>query len=387
MSSAPVDLATPAEFDVPRKRGTLHGYQWVIIALICSRLLICAVMLFSRMIFRPSGDWQAGGLLGCFLQWDASLWYLHIARGGYWFSLQSSSAMPFFPLYPILVKLASYVFHDFRIAGLVVSNLSLVAAGLLFNAVINLDYSDERINRNAAMFFMFNPYSFFFSSAYTESTFLLLALGSFLAARRNWWFLACVLGSLLSATRQVGVLIILPLFLEYVRQHWKPEESIWRLFHPRVLLLGLVPLGLGAYMVYSCLKFGDALAFAHAAAQGFHRYFSSPKVTLSSAYRYAPFFGWLFIGAIVVSLIIVVVGLRLRVRISYLAFASILTATYLCSSTLEALPRYLSVEFPLFIILGLLSTRFRWCYEPLLVASIGLLTLCTILSATGYWIT
>lgn len=344
-------------------------------------------MLFSRMIFRPSGDWQAGGLLGCFLQWDASLWYLHIARGGYWFSLQSPSAMPFFPLYPILVKLTSYVFHDFRVAGLVVSNLSLVIAGLLFNALINLDYDDLRINRKAAMFLMFSPYSFFFSYAYTESTFLLLAMGSLLAARRNWWFLACLLGALLSATRQVGVLIILPLFLEYVRQYWKPGESIWRLVHPRIFLLGLVPSGLGAYMLFSHLKFGDALAFAHAAAQGFHRYFSSPKVTLYSAYRYLPFFGWWFIGAIVVSLVILVIGLFLKVRISYLAFAALLTATYLCSSTLEALPRYLSVEFPLFMILGLLSTRFRWCYEPLLIASIGLLTLCSILSATGYWIT
>ncbi len=114
---------------------------------------------------------------------------------------------------------------------------------------------------------------------------------------------------------------------------------------------------------------------------------ASSIVTLSTVEIYTTFFDWLFIGAIVSSIIVVIAGFFLKVRLSYLVFAIVLTATYLCSSTLEALPRYLSVEFVLFITLGVLSTRVKWAYEPILVASMALLTLCTILFATGFWIT
>jgi hypothetical protein len=51
------------------------------------------------------------------------------------------------------------------------------------------------------------------------------------------------------------------------------------------------------------------------------------------------------------------------------------------------MPRYFSVEFPLFIVIGLIVARFERAYEPLLAASIALLTLCTVLSANGYWMT
>lgn len=380
------EVAPPARSPL-RTRELLRGWEWTLAALVCSRLVILGVIALSRITFRPARYWQSGNLLSVLIQWDASLWYLDIARYGYTFSTVQPSRMPFFPLYPLLVKAVSFVFHDTRIAGLLVSNLSLIVAALLFNALINVDYDDPRVNRTAAIFFAFSPYSFFFSCAYTESTFLLLTIGSFLAARQRRWLLACLLGMCLSATRQVGVLIGLPLLMEYVWQHWRPGSSLKPLFHPRILLLGLVPMGLAAFMYFSYYEFRDPLAFAHAAAGGFKRYFASPVATLASVEIYPPFFDWLFIGVLVTSLVLLVIGVLLRVRASYLTFAAILTATYLCSSSLEALPRYLSAEFVLFVVLAVMSTRFKWTYEPLLVASIGLLTICTALFATGFWIT
>ncbi len=81
------------------------------------------------------------------------------------------------------------------------------------------------------------------------------------------------------------------------------------------------------------------------------------------------------------------IGLCLRVRASYLVFAGLLTIMYWCANAMEAWPRYLSVEFPLYIILGLLVTRIKWMYEPILAASITALTISIALSATGFWIT
>lgn len=59
----------------------------------------------------------------------------------------------------------------------------------------------------------------------------------------------------------------------------------------------------------------------------------------------------------------------------------------LCGNSLEAIPRYLSILFPLFIVLGVVAVRFRWSYELIFASSTVLLTICTVLSANGYWMT
>lgn len=367
-------------------RELFSGAKWVFVAFIVSRVIIFATIGLSRMIMVRADRWHPGGIMSVLTQWDGDLWYLSIARRGYDFTQGGLAPFPFFPLYPMLVKLVSLVFRDMRVASLLTSHVCLLVAGLLLHVLVRMDYKDPRVSRVAVMFLMFSPVSFFFSSAYTESTFLMLALGSFLAARNGKWLIACLLGMCLSATRNVGVLITLPLVIEYVRQTWRPGESMRVLFHPRILLFGIVPLGIGSYMLYTFLKFNNALAFVHA-SEAWGRQFTSPIETLSSFQTYEPFYQWFFMGAMVTAVLLWAAGIFLKIRASYLVFAALLTATYLCAKTMEAWPRYLSVEFPLFLVLGLLAARWRWSYEPLLAASIALLTLCTILSANGYWIT
>jgi hypothetical protein len=338
------------------------------------------------MVMVRAAYWHPGGLLSVLTQWDGELWYIGIVRNGYTFSTNGPSSLPFFPFYPLLVKLVSFVFRDLRIAAILTSHACLIAAGFFLHALVRIDYKDPRVARAAVMFLMFSPVSFFFSNAYTESTFLMLATGSFLAARKGHWLVASLAGMCLAATRNVGLLITLPLFIEYVRQVWRPGVTARELFHPRVLLLALVPLGLGLYMLYGYLRFGDPLAFVHAAAI-WGRKFTSPQVTLATVKNYNLFYGWLFLGTIGFSLLLWGVGLALKIRASYLVYMALLTSVYLCSGTLEAMPRYFSVEFPLFIVIGLIVARFERAYEPLLAASIALLTLCTVLSANGYWMT
>ncbi|MBA2744266.1 MAG: hypothetical protein H0U43_08185 [Chthoniobacterales bacterium] len=102
---------------------------------------------------------------------------------------------------------------------------------------------------------------------------------------------------------------------------------------------------------------------------------------------YTTFYYIFFLCALIITLAILTAGLFLKLRATYLLYAAMLTTIYLCSKTFEAFPRYVSVEFPIFIILGLLAARFKWAYEPLFVAPVALLTLRTILSANGYWMT
>lgn len=373
----------------------VYSARWVLAAFVTSRLLIFAVIMLSRLIFVRAESWHPGGLLSVLGQWDGDLWYLEIARNGYSFSTVQPSPMPFFPFYPMLVKLVSFVFHDMRIAAFVVSHSCLLAAGLMLHALISVDYKDPRVSRVAVTFLMFNPAAFFFSHAYTESTFLMLAIGSFLSAIKGRWLLAGVLAMCLSATRNVGILIGLPLFIEYVRQF--SGRPLAGLLHPRVLLLGLVPLGLGGYMLFSYVKFDDPLAFVHA-SKVWGRTFTSPRETFASLERYEPFLKWWFLTTMGAALLLWLGSFHLRtrahhlvlyfrVRPSYLVFVAMLIATYWCASSMEAWPRFLSVAFPLYIILGVVASRFRWAYEPLLAGSITMLTIAIVLSASGFWIT
>ena len=64
-----------------------------------------------------------------------------------------------------------------------------------------------------------------------------------------------------------------------------------------------------------------------------------------------------------------------------------LIAFSLSWGTMASSPRYLSIIFPLFIVLGLITARFEGAYEWLLAASVAVLTLCTVLITNGYWMT
>ena len=378
--------ATAPRGDIATRYPLLAGWQWVLITLVVSRLIIFAVIGLARMTFIKGDVWQPGGIFTVLLQWDAELWYVTIARQGYTYDPDFPSSMGFFPFYPLVIRLFSFLFEDMRVAAVVASHVCLVGAGLLFNALINVDYKDQRVNRAAVAFLMFSPVSFFFSHAYTESTFMLLSFGAFLAARKGRWLLACLCGACLTATRNVGMLIALPLFIEYVHQIWRPGVTWRELLHPRILLFAIIPAGFGLFSVYSYLKFGTPFAYLEA-TKVWGRQFVGPWQTLANVSLLPSFYQAFFLGILTAGLVLWAAAFYFKLRTSYLIYATLLITIYLCGASLEAIPRYLTVVFPLFITMGLVATRWPWSYVPLLATSTALLTLCNILSAMGYWMT
>lgn len=364
----------------------LRGWQWVAVTFVVSRLIIFTLIDLSRMEFGRGPFWHPGGVFASLLNFDAELWYIEIARSGYTFSATSPSSMGFFPFFPMLIRAAAPLFPDIRLAALFVSHACFFIGALLVNALINHDYEDQRINRGAITFLMFGPVSFFFSHAYSESTFLMLAAGAFLAALHRQWLVACLCGMCLSATRNIGVLIAVPLFIEYLRFIWRDGVEWKALFHPRILLLGLVPLGLLLFLLYGYYAFGDLFAYFKATAV-WGRSFTSPWATIANARDLPVFLRWCNGGVFVVAIIVWLGGFATRVRASYMVWAALLMTIYACGSSLEAVPRYLSIVFPLFIILGIISARRPSLSMPILAGSVALLTIGTILSAAGFWIT
>jgi hypothetical protein len=172
-------------------------------------------------------------LLAPAARWDA-VWFLAIAQDGY-----SGDARPaFFPLYPLLVA----ALGGTAVAGVVVSAACAVVALTVLHRLASLELGEAAAGATVLAVAFF-PTSFFLTAVYSESLFLALSAGAFLAARTGRPALAGALGALAAATRSIGVLLVVPLWLLL-----KSRERMWIL---------LVPLGLAAYCAWLWWVRGD----------------------------------------------------------------------------------------------------------------------------------
>jgi hypothetical protein len=365
---------------------------WVAVMFGASRLIIVLVMLLARRTvgLGPYVDVSqqmehGGSLLDLFTQWDG-VWYRMIATHGY-LPPANPLAPSFFPFYPILVRAASFlVGGNMQIASVLVSNASLFGAALLLYRLLRLDHVDG-ICRRAIAFLMLSPLSFYFSAAYSESTFLFLTVGSALAVRAGRWLPACLLAMCAAATRPPGMLLGALLLIELLVQWRHTGERLLTWIVPRLLLFGLVPVGVVAYFTYCHFVLGDFFKPIHAHNVGWEQGMTAPWVTFFQPRVFTANYIALYQTLILIGLAAIVLGGALRVRVSYTVYAVVSALFALSWGTLDGVPRYISAIFPVYGGLALCATRWKWTYEPILALSVALLALCTVLFANAYQIT
>src|SRR5215208_4260644 len=88
-------------------------------------------------------------------RWDAPH-YLDIARMGYVSGGVEERWIVFFPLYPWLVRAASFVLRDGLLAAFFVSGVASVAAGLLLHRLARADEPEE-VARGAVFYLLVFP--------------------------------------------------------------------------------------------------------------------------------------------------------------------------------------------------------------------------------------
>lgn len=159
-------------------------------------------------------------------RFDAN-WYAGIALDGYHWqhSFERQQNIAFFPAYPMLMRVVGQLTGAFderlprsrRIvrltwAGLLVSLVAFVFAAWYFAALARELLEADR-GRSAVILLAAYPFAVFFSAAYTESLFLLAALGAWYHARRGQYVRAGAWGLLLGLTRPNGFFLTVPLGL------------------------------------------------------------------------------------------------------------------------------------------------------------------------------
>jgi Gpi18-like mannosyltransferase len=285
-------------------------------------------------------------------------YYRQIAVSGY--EPRSADGAPkntwaFFPGYPLLVRaLGGGNGATFSIVALLTSNVALLAALFAVAAAgRELGASDDEAER-ATWYIALFPTSYFFSLPMTESVFLLLSAGAFLAAARQRWWAAGILGSLTSATRVIGI-CLLPalLLLPFQRSQSPSKRQLWTM---------IVPLGLTAFVAYLYARTGDPLAFIHAQTlwgRGASATLSAP-ILQNGLVVSRP---WNFVALnIAAALLMIAAGCSFLARRqwSYAAYTLLSVALPLSSGSLQSISRYALVDFPLFYWLaGVCSTPAR----------------------------
>lgn len=382
------------------------AWPFVFTVFAASRLLFLGAGALAQAFLpeaEPAGSpLEPPGFLNYWAHWDGA-WYSQIATEGYGAGAPASTA--FFPLYPLLVRLGTALGGGPALWGVLIS---LVAT--LFSLYFLYGIAERLYNANVArastLSLAFFPTAFFLNAVYTEALFLAFTTGCVWAmyARRDL-LLAGLLGSLAAATRNLGLLLLIPLFIEWYRNR--------REFGSGGLAgILLVPTGLVAYGIFLAGRFGDPLISARQQEEYWGRTFVSPVATLqgawSSAVEGAGY--WMEPAALFLSsssgpsleasntlnlvffvLLLVLMGVGfvalppgLFLYTFVIMILPILTPSP--NFPLMSLPRFMLGAFPLFLVLGYLFARNRTALAIWLAVSAGGGVALTALFTTWRWV-
>ncbi len=290
------------------------------------------------------GPGKTFDFLSSWAQWDGGH-FINIARFGYF----NPQEYAFFPVMPNLIRFASFfTFGNLPLAGLLVSNISFLLFLIFFHKLVNQKFGPKIANTSVFTLLTF-PTAFFEVAVYSESIFLLLACLTFYLLENKKLLAAAVVSSLATATRLVGVFLIIP----FITSLLSLRSAGWR--RSNLLLLPLSISGLFLYSLYLYLKFGDPFYFSTVESI-WHRSYVNP---LSTIYSYLtinifnkPFNDYLDIAATIGFIMILALGFR-KIPKAWWLYSFLVVLVPASSGTLTSMPRYVLSAFPVFILIGI----------------------------------
>lgn len=388
-SEPPVRAPRPA-------RPTSRPPLWVGLVLYAA---IAAVLFVLVAVFASAAEpWYPGpSALGGWVRADSG-WYRNIAQNGYFFTPGKQSSVAFFPAYPLATRGLHNLFGgDWSSWGVAVTFASgALVAGLFFA------WCRSRMVPTAALtsllVLLLWPYAWYlFGAVYADALFVAMVLLAFTLLERDHPVLAGIAGAVATATRPVGIAVVLGLVLRLLERRgalrvpvldriaWlapaggragapadvaqpEPAERRWGVLDLRRLrrldpLVVLAAGGLLGYMAYLWRTFDEPLAFAKAeSAPGWDQspgahtwlkfaWFSRLVHLPGSGPRY---FAFITFQAVLALALLALVPLVLkRFGWGYAVYTlGVLAIPLLGSKDFMGIGRYALTAFPSFAVLG-----------------------------------
>jgi hypothetical protein len=223
----------------------------ILAAFFISRLA-CSAFVYLGHIKRPYLAEIPGGWVGVDSWWlnpwttYDSYWYLSIAESGY-----QAQTTAFFPLYPLILKLFGHDFFSMAVGGVVFSHLAFLVALVLIFKLTEKEHGGT-IAHITIWTLCFFPSAAFWGAVYTESLFLALLAGTFLAARNERWGLCAIVAAAAALTRNPGVLIAIALCWELRKTQPSLKAQLAKWYVPFAPLLAF-----GAVQIFYWWQFGS----------------------------------------------------------------------------------------------------------------------------------
>lgn len=378
-------------------RAWAAQWFWVPLAAFAATRAAIAAVIYLSAVMLPDGPdiYHLRGTDNLLLDAFASRWdtgfYISIAEEGYVNEGVPFPSTAFWPLFPLLMRAVGSIVGDVALAGVLIANGALLLAMLLLYRMVDDEFGAVVAGRTVWYMLIF-PASLFGSAVYTESLYLFCSIAALYLARRGAWESSGLLGAAAALTRLVGITLAPVLLAEW----WCQRRAGGRPALIGAMTAGLVPLGTLAYMAYLQMRFGDPLAFVHAAAT-WAREPRSPLGLVADLLQPPPG-GWIaglaaarvpvseWIDALALLLFLgLAVYLLLERRWPEGLLVGLGLLLPLSSGLLMSQRRYVWVLFPAFVLLARWGER-PWFDRLVVAISLTLLGLFTALFANGYWV-
>ncbi len=200
--------------------------------------------------------------------------------------------------------------------------------------------------------------------SYTEALFFSLLAFSFITVYLKKYWITSVLLIPLVLVRPNGIVCILPLYLFFIEQN----EGIINYFKNNksnylkdLLIFVSAPLSLLLYCFYQKSMTGFYLAFIKAQA-GWYKQFMFPLLSLFRRSDFTTQFNSVYI--IVVMILLIIYRKKFTLSMNLLIWINILLP--MTSGSVACMPRYVSIIFPISIILGTYFIKINHYYLLLL---------------------
>jgi hypothetical protein len=332
--------------------------------------------------------------------------FLLIAKNGY-----STSEVPFFPLYPILIgKLTEATMLPHLQSGLLVAALSF-AVGIVF--VWKLLKLEKKTILWPLIFLLILSYptAYHYASVYNDSVFFALASATLFFARKRQFWIAALLGGLATLARLNGLALFFVLASEYFFS-FIPEKQAWnfgqwpkallKAIHPKSIIVSgilfavLIPLAFVAYLGFIEQKFGD-----------WHLFFSGVEVWHRSKITFPLRTFWRYVKILFISprftFVYLIAALEALFTVFYMAILFFswkkIPPTFwvmmffhwlipVLTGTLQGMPRYGLHMFPMYYCLALfLQKRPTWQRRAVLGIFLLLQVFYVMYFTRGYFVT
>lgn len=239
-------------------------------------MAIAAIATLARLVIYIAYA-QLYGSFDAICQWDCH-WYVDTIDAGYDAAPRgvghaiAKANWAFFPSYILASRAVTAILGVSVLHGAVIVSV-LATFGFLLVSARYLELTRGAIDPWLwAIFVLAFPNSFYLSSGYTESLYLLVATASLYAFMRERTYQTAGLVALTTATRAVGVTFLPLVILErlgFALRAWRRRSGSSALINDladSLLPIVIAPLGLVAFMAYLYHLTGDALAFSHVQA-------------------------------------------------------------------------------------------------------------------------